>query len=124
MNAPPSASSQPTPPATAAEFPNGNALDDRVYQMANPANPLQQLVIMSKECYMKQGTLIQSLRNVARNQDRRLKEVLNQLTACQAQLADAEDRLNNLRTVRRNEMRPIVESSLDLPAGYTSTPKE
>lgn len=118
MNAPPSVSSQPKPPATQAEFPNGNAIDGKAYQMANPANPLQQLVIMSMESYITQGTLVQSLRNVAASQDRRIKELLNQIAVCQSQLRDAQERLDNLRKVRRNEMRPEVEASLDLPASY------
>jgi hypothetical protein len=120
----PSVSSQPKPPATEREFPNGNAIDGRAYQMANPANPLQQLVIMSMESYMQQGTLIQSLRSVAANQDKRIKELLNQIAVCQSQLRDAQERLENLREVRRAEKRPEVEAMLDLPAGYYTTPKE
>jgi hypothetical protein len=126
MNAPQSGSvTQPKPPSTEAEFPNGNARDDVVYQMANPANPLQQLAICSMETYMKQGTLIQSLRSVATNQDKRLKELLNQISVCQSQLKDAQERLDNLRKVRRAEMRPEVEAGLDRPTGYHyTTPKE
>lgn len=118
MNAPPSVSSQPVPPATEREFPNGNAIDGKAYQMANPANPLQQLVIMSMESYMKQGTMIQSLRGVAKSQDTRIKELLNQIAVCQSQFRDAQERLDNLRKVRKNEMRPEVEASLDLPPNY------
>ena len=84
MNAPPSVSSQPIPPVTEREFPNGNAIDGKAYQMANPANPLQQLVIMSMESYMKQGTIVQGLRSVAASQDRRVKELLNQIAVCQS----------------------------------------
>ena len=125
MSAPPSGSlHQPTPPATEKEFPNGNCIDGRVYQMANPANPLQQLVIMSMETYMKNGTLIQSLRSVAKNQDRRLKEVLNQLAACQSQLGQTQERLDNLRKTRRSEKRPEVEATMDLPGDYYTAPKE
>jgi hypothetical protein len=92
--------------------------------MANPANPLQQLVIMSMESYMQQGTLIQSLRAVAANQDKRIKELLNQIAVCQSQLRDAQERLENLRAVRRSEKRPEVEAMLDLPPGYFTDPKE
>lgn len=108
----PSVSSQPKPPATEGEFPNGNAVDGRCYQMANPSNPLQQLVIMSMETYMKNGTLINSLRSVAKQQDKRLKELLNQIAVCQSQLRDAQERLENLRAVRKSELRPEVEAAL------------
>lgn len=114
--------SQPTPPTTPNEFPNGNAIDERVYQMANPANPLQQLAIMSMETYMKTGTLIQSLRQVGLAQDKRIKELLNTVAVCQMQLKDSIDRLEALRDVRRAEKRPEVEAALGLPpsGGYTS----
>ncbi len=121
MNAPPSVSSQPIPPVTEREFPNGNAIDGKAYQMANPANPLQQLVIMSMESYMKQGTIVQGLRSVAASQDRRVKELLNQIAVCQSQLRDAQERLDNLRKVRREELRPEVEASLNLPPNYFTT---
>ena len=112
--------SQPTPPTTPNEFPNGNAIDERVYQMANPANPLQQLAIMSMETYMKTGTLIQGLRQVASQQDRRIKELLNTVTITQMQLKDSVDRLEALRDVRRAEKRPEVEAQLGLPPGSTA----
>jgi lipopolysaccharide biosynthesis regulator YciM len=124
MNAPRSVYSQPKPPATEAEFPNGNMVDDKVYQMANPANPLQQMAMMSMETFMKSGTLIQSLRNVAKSQDKRLKELLNQLSVCQSQLKDAQERLENLRKVRKAEKRGEVEEMLDLPFDYHTAPKE
>lgn len=102
----------PQPPSTQAEFPNGNALDDRVYQMANPANPLQQLVIMSMETYVKQGTLIQSLRQMARNQDNRIKELLGENKVLVDMNARTQTKLDNLRAVRRAEKRPEVEAQL------------
>ncbi|HEY5214049.1 MAG TPA: hypothetical protein VIJ38_13615 [Acidobacteriaceae bacterium] len=119
--------SQPKPPPTQAEFPNGNAKDDKVYQMANPAAPLQQLAIMSMEGYMRYGTLLQSMRQVGTIQDKRIHELLNQLSVCQDQLRDAQERLENLRNVRRKEMRPRVEAGLAASsgsAGYFSSSKE
>jgi hypothetical protein len=115
--------SQPTPPSTPNEFPNGNAKDDIVYQMANPANPLQQLCIMSMETYMKNGTLIQSLRSVGIAQDKRIKELLAQYDVSQRLLADAVERLENLRAVRRGEIREMVESQMNLPPDYFSKPE-
>ena|SRR5665213_2543696 len=127
MNEPQSGLSQPKPPPTPNEFPNGNAQDDKVYQMANPAAPLQQLAIMSMEGYMRYGTLLQSMRQVATSQDKRIHELLNQLSVCQDQLRDAQERLENLRNVRRKEMRPRVEAGLAASsgsAGYFSSSKE
>jgi chromosome segregation ATPase len=92
--------------------------------MANPASPLQQIVITSMETYMQTGTLIQSLRQTAQNQDRRLKELLNQLSVCQDQLRDAQERLDNLRDTRRREKRPEVVAGLSASsksAGYFSS---
>jgi hypothetical protein len=123
MNEQPSAYSQPKPPSTPAEFPNGNAKDGNCYQMANPASPLQQLVIQSMETYMQTGTMIQGLRSVAKSQDKRIHELLNQLGVCQDQLREAQDRLDNLRDTRRREKRPEIESQLAAgsnSAGYFS----
>lgn len=102
----------PEPPKTEAEFPNGSAADGKVYQMANPANPLQQLVIMSMETYIKQGTLIQSLRQVAQAQDKRIKDVLAENKVLTEMIASTRTRLENLRAVRRAEKRPEVEAQL------------
>lgn len=110
--------SQPTPPPTPNEFPNGNAKDGVAYQMANPANPLQQLVIVSMESYMQTGTMIQTLRNVAKDQDKRIVELLNTVTVTQMQLKETMERLQNLRKARRAEKRPEVEAQLDLPPDY------
>jgi uncharacterized lipoprotein YddW (UPF0748 family) len=102
-------------PETPNEFPNGNAKIDIVYQLANPANPLQQLAVMSMDTYMKTGTLIESQRQMMRKQDDRIKELLalNQILAAEA--ADARSRLENLRAVRKAEKRPEVEALFDLP---------
>lgn len=112
----------PTPPSTQAEFPNGNAEDGKVYQMANPANPLQQLVIMSMETYIKQGTLMQSLRQVAANQDKRIKELLGENKVLAQMISDTRTRLENLRAVRRAEKRPEVEAQIASIIDGTATP--
>lgn len=114
----------PVPPSTEAEFPNGSAADGKVYQMANPANPLQQLVIMSMETYIKQGTLIQSLRQVAQAQDKRVKELLGENKVLTQLAADTRKRLENLRAVRRAEKRPEVMAELAaIGVEIVSTPK-
>lgn len=102
----------PEAPKTEAEFPNGSAADGKVYQMANPANPLQQLVIMSMETYVKQGTLLQSLRQVAQSQDKRIKELLAENKVLTEMIASTRTRLENLRAVRRAEKRPEVVDEL------------
>jgi hypothetical protein len=123
MNGPQSVYSQPAPPPTPNEFPNGNAKDGNYYQMANPASPLQQIVICSMETYMQMGTMIQGLRQVAQNQDKRIHELLNQLAVAQSQMRDGQERLENLRDTRRREKRPEVIAGLaahSQSAGYFS----
>lgn len=123
MNEPRSGYSQPKPPSTPNEFPNGNCQDNKYYQMANPASPLQQIVVTSMETYMQTGTLIQSLRQVAQSQDKRIHELLNQLAVAHSQMKDGQERLDNLRDTRRREKRPEVTSQLaagSQSAGYFS----
>lgn len=112
----------PQPPDTPAEFPNGNASDDKVYQMANPANPLQQLAIMSMEGYVKMGTILQSLRAVAREQDKKIKELIAENKVLVELEAKTRSRLENLRAVRKAEKRPEIEQLIEMPAGYASPP--
>ena len=106
-------------PQVQAEFPNGDCVKGRVYQLANPMNAFQQIVVMSLDTYTDTGTLIQSLRGVARDQDKRIKELLEENKIWSARVAEALNRLDNLRAVRRSELRPEIEGQLlDLPADY------
>jgi hypothetical protein len=106
-------------PQVKAEFPNGDCVKGRVYQLANPMNAFQQVVVMSLDTYVDTGTLIQSLRGVATEQDKRIKELLQGEQVWASRVADLQNRLDNLRAVRRSEMRPEIEQQLlDLPAQY------
>ena len=113
---------EPSPvstPQVKPEFPNGDCVKGRVYQLANPVNAFQQVVVMSLETYIDTGTLIQSLRGVARDQDKRIKELLAGEQVWAARVAEIQNRLDNLRAVRRSELRPEIEQQLlDLPADY------
>lgn len=113
---------EPSPvstPQSKAEFPNGDCVKGRVYQLANPCNAFQQIVVMGLDTYTDTGTLIQSLRGVARDQDKRIKELLDEVTTWKTRFDQTLNRLDNLRAVRRSEMRPEVEAQLlDLPAQF------
>jgi hypothetical protein len=106
-------------PQTKSEFPNGDTVRGKVYQLANPLNSFQQIAVMGIDTYTDTGTLIQSLRGVCSDQDKRIKELLEENKVLNARLAEALNRLDNLRAVRRSELRPEIEQQLlDLPAEY------
>jgi hypothetical protein len=113
---------EPSPvstPQTQREFPNGDCIRGRVYQLANPLNQFQQIIVMGLDTYTDTGTLIQSLRGVCADQDKRLKDLLAGEQVWAARVAEIQNRLDNLRAVRRSELRPEIEAQLlDLPADY------
>jgi hypothetical protein len=112
-----------SPPQTPNEFPQGNTVKGKVYQLANPASPLQQICVMGMDTYMETGTLIasqqQMLAQMLAKQDARIKELLADEQVWSARVAEVTNKLENLRAVRRSEMRPEVEDGLlGLPASY------
>lgn len=58
------------------------------------------------------GTFIQSLRNIAKNQDRRIKELLKQNEDLKIVNADLADRLDNLRANHRKVIAAQVETQM------------
>jgi hypothetical protein len=85
------------------EFPNGRTVRGRYYQTITPSD--EQVVIMSLETWGDWGTTLESLRQLAKAQDSRIKELIAAAAAAGAKQKDAEDRLEALRDVRRREMR-------------------
>jgi hypothetical protein len=90
-----------------------------VYQLANPLNAFQQIVVMGLDTYTDTGTLIQTLRGVCADQDKRIKELNQGEQVWAARVGELQNRLDNLRAVRRSELRPEIEQQLlDLPSQY------
>lgn len=113
-------SSQPGP----EEFPNGPAVRGRYYGMMSQHD--QRIVVMSEESWNDFGTTLESYRRTAKTQDSRIKELVAQIAMEQGKVADAVDRLNALRDVRRSEKRAELEpGGLVLPGsvGFSSTRK-
>jgi len=88
---------EPVRPTT---FPFGPTERTKVYTLNWPETQ-EPVAIMSVETWTDFGTLLESLRAVARTQDKRLKEI-------QAAHDEAIRRLENLRAVRREEKRAEV----------------
>ena len=93
---------------TVSSFENG-----KYYETTGPSG--EKCVIMTEATWLNYGTLLQSFRNIASNQDRRIKELLAENKILTAQHVDTRNRLENLRAVRRAEKRPEVEAMIDFP---------
>lgn len=65
-------------------------------------------VIMTRETWLDYGTLVEKQRSTMQDQDKRIKELLEEYQS----LLQSH---NNLRDVRRAEKRPDIEGSLILP---------
>ena len=70
------------------------------------------IVIMDERDWNDFGTRLEALRQVAIAQDSRIKELLAEIAQRDLQVADAKDRLNALRDVRRAEKRRDIEGEL------------
>jgi predicted dinucleotide-utilizing enzyme len=103
------------------EFPNGAARHGKVYVMEtapeimNDDGTHQRIVVMSEQSWVEFGTQLETLRRVAKAQDEKIKELLGTVAARDILNAQAMDRLNALRDVRRKEKRAEIEGDLVLP---------
>jgi hypothetical protein len=70
------------------------------------------IMFSTKKTVLDAGTHVESLRQIAKNQDRRIKELLKQNDELQAANADLADRLDNLRTNHRKLVAAGVERQL------------
>ena len=95
------------------EFPNGPCIQGKVYVMDTEHQ--QRIIIMSEESWGDFGTILQSLRQVAKNQNELITKLNVEASVRERMLVDAQTRLDNLRAVRRAEKRAEVEAELNLP---------
>lgn len=88
----------------------------KVYQSnPNPESGAPQMVFMTMETWTDTGTYMQSLKNIAASQDKRIKDQNESEKILLARLTDVQNRLDNLRAVRREEKRPEIEALLEMP---------
>jgi hypothetical protein len=65
-------------------------------------------VMMTRETWLNYGTLLEKMRETAKKQDERIRELVDESSHFQTSL-------QNLRDVRRNEKRAEIEGGLVLP---------
>jgi hypothetical protein len=98
-------------PPLQAEFPNGPAVKDKVYVMDTQFD--QRIIVMSEGSWQDFATRQESMRQMLQKQDDRIKELLAENAVAKQVAADATTRLENIRHVRRNEMRSRIEGQVD-----------
>lgn len=113
---------QPASPARPA-WPQSPARLGEFYGAEDPNHPGQDIIVMSQATWLQTGTIMESLRQLAKKQDARIKELLADLAVRDLRTKDAEDRLNNLREARRREKRAELEGSLITPGDSRFTTK-
>lgn len=101
------------PASVQPDFPNGPAIKGKVYVFDTAFE--QRVITMSEESWGDFGTSLMSLREIAKNQDNRIKELLAENAASARLLADAKDRLEAIRELRRKDVRPGVEALFHSP---------
>ena len=94
-------------PSAASEFPNGPALQGKVYVMDTQYD--QKVIIMSQGSWEQFATAQESMRNMLQKQDTRIKELLAENAVAKDVASDATTRLENIRHARREEMRARIE---------------
>lgn len=102
---------QPVPPAQPSQLERG-----KVYESLGPNG--EPVVIMTNDTWLDFGTNMQSLRQAVSNLSRKNKEYEIGEKVLLARLTDVQNRLENLRAIRREEKRPEIEAVL----GVNSTP--
>lgn len=99
----------PSVPSKLAQWPNQPAQRGKFYGVQDPVFKKDQLCVMTMDTWVDVGTIIKKNEEVMRVQNGRLIELKAANDALAAQLRDANDRLKNLRRVRRKEMRADLE---------------
>jgi hypothetical protein len=93
------------------EWPNGPAIKGKVYVMDTPFD--HRIIMMSEESWGEFGTRLESLRQIAKKQHDRIKELLAESEARERVLADTLSRLDALRDIRRAEKRADLEAEIN-----------
>ena len=74
----------------------------------------EKVIVMLEGTWIDFGTNVQTLRQALSNAAKKLKEAEIGEKILLARLADVQNRLDNLRAIRRDEKRPEVEAALGM----------
>lgn len=114
-------STPPTsPPSKLNQWPNTPAQKGKFYGVQDPVFKQDQLCVMTMDTWVDVGTIIKKNEQVMSAQNGRIIELKAANDALAAQLRDANERLKNLRRVRRKEMRADLER--DVPELAAASP--
>lgn len=108
-------------------WPNKPAEPGKFYGVMDPVFQKDQLCVMTMETWADVGTHIESSKRVMALQANKIAELMATNAALASQINDANGRLNNLREVRRKEMRHQLEGDLVLPGQrdfFTNPPRK
>lgn len=125
QNSPPS--NPPSPPSQLDQWPNKPAERGKFYGVNDPVFQTEMLCVMTMETWTDVGTNIEQSKRVMAAQSKKIAELMATNQALAAQVNDATERLNNLRTVRRAEKRQELEGELILPGQrefFTNPPRK
>lgn len=87
---------------------------NKVYQSIGPDGT--EIAVMSWDTWVNMNTGIESLRQALSNQSRLAAEGRAEYDAAIRRLSDVTARLENLRAVRREELRADIEDQLNIPS--------
>lgn len=99
------------PPSRLDEWPTARAKKGKFYGVNDPVHEQDQLCVMLMETWVDVGTIIKQNEQVMKAQNGRIVELKAANDVLAAQLRDANERLNNLRRVRRKEKRAELEQA-------------
>jgi len=97
------------PPARTGEWPTSPAAPGKFYAVKDPVHAGHRLCVMQWESWVDVGTILKKNEQVMKAQNGKIIEMKATIDALAAQLRDANERLRNLRRVRRKEMRADLE---------------
>ncbi len=93
------------------EFPRGPTKPGKVYVMDTPFN--ERICIMSEPTWTEFGTRQEAMRQMLGKQDTRIKELLAENALAKQTAFEAVTRLENIRAVRRDELRTRIEPEVN-----------
>ena len=93
------------------QFPEGPAILGNVYVMDTSHG--QHIVAMLYETWVNFGTNLEAMRQMLGKQDARIKELVAENALSKQVATDAMTRLENIRHVRRNELRERIEGQVE-----------
>lgn len=96
-------------PSKQGEWPTAPAKRGRFYGVNDPVFKKDQLCVMTMDTWADVGTIIKKGEQTMAAQNGKIIELKAANDALAAQLRDANERLKNLRRVRRRELRNDIE---------------